>query len=149
MSSYAFCLRNEMGDILHAEGATIDIITNTVADAKAILEACKHCKQSQHNQVIMQTGSMLLYKVLEGKWATPWVIADMVEEIKACLRNKQYKFQHILREGNQLADYFANIALDKGSCRYSQFKSIKTRGRKILNSDKYQCLYLRIAQNRG
>ncbi|KAG5584618.1 hypothetical protein H5410_045052 [Solanum commersonii] len=73
-----------MGDILHAEGATIDITTNTVAEAKAILEACKHCKQSQHNQ---------------------------------------------------LADYFANIALDKGSCRYSQFKSIETRGRKILNSD--------------
>ncbi|KAH0690957.1 hypothetical protein KY289_018315 [Solanum tuberosum] len=89
MSFYAFCLRNEMGDILHAEGATIDITTNAVAEAyKAILEeACKHCKQSQHNQ-------------------------------------------HILREGNQLVDYFANIALDKRSCRYSQFKSIETRGRK-------------------
>ncbi|KAG5619132.1 hypothetical protein H5410_018956 [Solanum commersonii] len=46
-----------MGDILHAEGATIDITTTTVAEAyRAILEACKHCKQSQHmNQPTKRT----------------------------------------------------------------------------------------------
>ncbi|WMV60306.1 hypothetical protein MTR67_053691 [Solanum verrucosum] len=113
VSSYAFCLRNDRGDILHAEGATIESTTSTVAEAKAVLEASKHCKQQNHNQVIMQTDSMLMNKVLTGEWAIPWNIADTVEEIKACLEGKQLNFQHIMREGNQLADYLANKAIEE------------------------------------
>ena len=44
------------------EGASIKYTTNTVEEAKAILEASKHCKKSPHNQIIIQTDSMLLYK---------------------------------------------------------------------------------------
>ncbi|KAK6795234.1 hypothetical protein RDI58_008687 [Solanum bulbocastanum] len=42
VSSYAFCLRDDRGDIIYAEGATIESTTSTVAEAKAILEASKH-----------------------------------------------------------------------------------------------------------
>lgn len=42
ISSYAFCLRNDKGDIKQAEGARIEKTTNTVAETKAILEVCKH-----------------------------------------------------------------------------------------------------------
>ncbi|KAH0699013.1 hypothetical protein KY284_013228 [Solanum tuberosum] len=44
LSSYVFCLRDDRGDIIYAEGATIESTTITVAEAKAILEASKHCK---------------------------------------------------------------------------------------------------------
>ncbi|KAH0664942.1 hypothetical protein KY285_026148 [Solanum tuberosum] len=40
LSSYAFCLRDDKGDIMYAEGKMIETATNTVAKAKAILEAC-------------------------------------------------------------------------------------------------------------
>ncbi|WMV33800.1 hypothetical protein MTR67_027185 [Solanum verrucosum] len=65
LSSYAFCLRNDRGDIKYAEGGSMENTTNTVAEAKAILEACKHCKQSQYNQIIIQTDSMLMCKIFE------------------------------------------------------------------------------------
>ncbi|XP_055815758.1 uncharacterized protein LOC129885490 [Solanum dulcamara] len=100
ISSYAFCLRNESGDLLYVERATIENTTNSVAEAKTILEACKHSRQEQHNNIIIQTDSMLLYKILEGKWSCPWIITEMVTEIKTCLQDKQHTFQHILREGN-------------------------------------------------
>ncbi|KAH0745167.1 hypothetical protein KY285_006824 [Solanum tuberosum] len=111
VSSYALCLRNGRGDILYAEGATIESTTSTVAEVKAVLEASKHCKQQKHSQVIMQTDSMLMNKVLTGEWAIPWNIANTVDKIKACLEGKQLNFQHIMREGNQLADYLANKAI--------------------------------------
>ncbi|KAH0716077.1 hypothetical protein KY284_008982 [Solanum tuberosum] len=114
VSSYAFCLRNDRGDIFYAEEATIESTTSTVAEVKAVLETSKHCKQQKHCQVIMQTDSMLMNKVLTGEWAILWNIADTVEEIKACLEGKQLNFQHIMREGNQLADYLANKAIAEG-----------------------------------
>ncbi|KAH0779478.1 hypothetical protein KY290_005905 [Solanum tuberosum] len=49
-SSYAYCLRDENGDIIFAEGARIENTTSTMAKAVAILEASKHCKNSQYNQ---------------------------------------------------------------------------------------------------
>ncbi|KAH0678618.1 hypothetical protein KY284_019703 [Solanum tuberosum] len=113
LSSYDFCLRNDRGDIIDAEGATIESTTITVAEAKAILEASKHCKEQNHNQIIIQTDSMLMYKVLTEEWAIPWNIADTIEEIKACLEGKQHNVQHIMREGNQLADYLANKAIEE------------------------------------
>lgn len=148
LSSYAYCLRDENGDIIFAKGARIENTTSTMAEAVAILEASKHCKNSQYNQVIIQTDSMLLCKVLKGKWVTPWALSDIVEEIKTCLQDKQYTFQHILREGNQLADYIANKAIEQGTCRYEDFKSFEPHGKRILNSDKSQSPYLRISSLR-
>ncbi|XP_049381353.1 uncharacterized protein LOC125845907 [Solanum stenotomum] len=145
VSSYAFCLRNERGDIMYAEGACMENTTNTVAEAKAILEESKHCKKSHYNQDIIQTDSMLMCKVLEGKWATPWIITDLVEEIKTILKDIQHTFHHIMREGNQLADYLANKAIKKGTCRYEDFNSLEPNGRRILNSDKSQTPYIQIS----
>ncbi|KAK4719880.1 hypothetical protein R3W88_018218 [Solanum pinnatisectum] len=145
VSSYAFCLRNERGDIMYVEGACMENTTNTVAEAKAILEASKHCKKSHYNQAIIQPDSMLMCKVLEGKWATPWINTDLVEEIKTILKDIQHTFHHIMREGNQLADYLANKVIEKGTCRYEDFNSLEPDGRRILNSDKSQTPYIRIS----
>lgn len=54
LSSSAFFLRDERGDIIHAERVTIENATSTVTEAKMILEASKHCKQRNLNKVIIQ-----------------------------------------------------------------------------------------------
>ena len=56
---------------------------------------------------------MLVYKVLGGKRACPWRIAAMVTEIGGSLQEKQFIFQHILREANKLKDHLENITIDK------------------------------------
>ncbi|KAH0665565.1 hypothetical protein KY285_026771 [Solanum tuberosum] len=147
-SSYAFCLRNDKGDMTYAEAATIQSSTSTEAEAKAILEASKHCKSTQHNHIIFQTDSLLLCKVLKGEWKIPWCISDTVEEIKFCLIGKDHKFEHIMREGNQLADYLANRAIDQGNCNFIEFGGMDIKGRKIINSDKLNCPYVRISLQR-
>ncbi|KAK6802417.1 hypothetical protein RDI58_000197 [Solanum bulbocastanum] len=79
LSSYAFCLRDDRGDIHYAEGATLENTTRTVVETKAILEACKHSKKSQYNNVIFQTDSMLT-------WVVPWLISEIVDEIKSFIQ---------------------------------------------------------------
>lgn len=53
LSSYAFFLRNDKGDIKYVEGAIIENTTNAIVGATTILEACKHCKQTYYNQIII------------------------------------------------------------------------------------------------
>lgn len=62
LSSYAFCLRVEKGDVKYAKRGIIENTTNIVAEARAILET------SKHNQIIIQTNSIIMCKVLEDKW---------------------------------------------------------------------------------
>ena len=81
---------------------------------------------------------MIMCKVLEEKWKSPWIIANMVREIQKCLSDKQYNIQNILRKGNKLADHLANIDIDKGNGSYTEFNSLEMEGRMIINSEKLQ-----------
>ncbi|PHU15119.1 hypothetical protein BC332_16324 [Capsicum chinense] len=51
LSSYAFCLRDEHGDIMYAEAAKVHETTNTITEALAVLKATTHCKQAGYNQM--------------------------------------------------------------------------------------------------
>lgn len=55
-----------MGDILYAECKIIEETSNIIAEAKAILEACKYYREEEINQVMIETDSLLLYKVITG-----------------------------------------------------------------------------------
>lgn len=54
------------------------------------------------------------------------------------------RVSHIMREGNCLADHLANYTLDKGDIEAHSFAELDVQGRRIVNSDKLQCPYLRI-----
>lgn len=51
---------------------------------------------------------------------------------------------HILREGNSLADYIANYALDHGPLERFGFQDLDSHARRLVNSDKLQCPYIRV-----
>lgn len=114
-SSVGFCLRNEHGDLIYARAKEIQEMTNTQAEARAMLEAVRYCINHDISQVWLQTDSLMLKNVVEGIWKPPWVIEEEVEEIKRFLRMCNGKISHIYREGNKLADYLANYALDNGN----------------------------------
>ncbi|KAG5588398.1 hypothetical protein H5410_048832 [Solanum commersonii] len=68
------------------------------------------------------------------------VTTQAMSKIQACLQEKQFIFQHILREGNKLAHHFANIAIDKENYTFTSFNSMETEGRRIINNDKLLCI---------
>ncbi|XP_016576501.1 uncharacterized protein LOC107874153 [Capsicum annuum] len=135
ISSYVFCLRNADEDIIYAKAALMEDTTNSVAEATIVLQASKHCQQVGYNQVIFQTDSMVIQKVLLGEWGCPWSIAWLIDEIQANLQGKEVIIQHILREENKLIDYQDNHEIHSGNCKYESFRSMKVQGRGIINSD--------------
>lgn len=50
-----------------------------------------------------------------------------------------------MRQSNQPVDHLTNIAIDKGDLTVTMFKKFEITGKKILNSDKLQCSYIRVS----
>ncbi|KAF3656557.1 hypothetical protein FXO37_15408 [Capsicum annuum] len=123
ISSYAFCARNEKGDLIYAEGVKMEDTSNVKAEAYAILQAAIHADQTHKEKVIIQTDSLLMQKVLIREWNYPWNVIDYVEKIWKIMNRKQVQYQHIMREGNQLADHLTNLALTKGISQFQIFSN--------------------------
>lgn len=71
---------------------------------------------------------------------------EIFEEIKMEANKQGVIFQHIFREGNQLAGYFANLATHTDRIlEFNSFTDIPGEGRRILNTDKYQIPAIRIS----
>lgn len=125
VNSYAFCLRNEEGDLIYAKGTKIKDTSNVEAEAYAILKAAIHVDQTHKRKVIIQTDSLLMQKVLIREWICPWNVIDYVEQIWKIINSKQVQYHHIMREGNQLADHLTNLANDNGYFTISNFQQLR------------------------
>nr|XP_016492588.1 PREDICTED: uncharacterized protein LOC107812069 [Nicotiana tabacum] len=116
-SSIGFCIRNENGDIVKSVGKEIEETTNTVAEAKAMVEALRFCRFQQYSHV---------------------------DKMMQLMNGGNYTVTHIHREGNKLADHLANYALDHGEIECQQFWHLDAQGRRLVNEDKLQCPNLRV-----
>ncbi|XP_060194967.1 uncharacterized protein LOC132624163 [Lycium barbarum] len=144
--SWGFCLRNENGDLIAAKAKelTNPASTNTQAEAMAILQAIKYVEEKQFQQILIETDSLLLMNCILKIWEVPWQIIEVVEEIWKRMQNRTFKITHIMREGNQLADHLANLALDEGEVDVESFQELGAKGRGLINNDKLELPYLRI-----
>ncbi|XP_060200474.1 uncharacterized protein LOC132628729 [Lycium barbarum] len=143
-SSFAFCVRNSSGDLIHAEARRMGEGTNTESEAQALLQAARYCLSTHVYSFILETDSLLLKNILDREWKPPWNIAFEVEELLDIMDHAEVQVLHIMREGNQLADHLSNYALDHGEVDINSFAELDSKGRNIINSDKLQCPYLRI-----
>ncbi|XP_070015854.1 uncharacterized protein [Nicotiana sylvestris] len=143
-SSIGFCIRDEVGDLIYAEGREISEGTNNESKAVAIVEALKMCKFFNYFQIWLQTDSMLLKNIIEESWKPPWYITEHVEDILRLKEQSIIKVTHIFREGNTLADHLADYALDEGNTKCHGFWDMDSKGRRIINEDKMQCPYIRV-----
>lgn len=53
----------------------------------------------------------MTYNVLTGNWDCPWSINSKAYNIRRLRQDRDMKFQHTLREGNMVVDYFTNQVL--------------------------------------
>lgn len=68
--------------------------------------------------MMLQIDSLMLQRVIHGIWKPPWQIWRWTEEIKSIMTRCQMQISHLLREGNKVVDYLANIALDRVNVKY-------------------------------
>ncbi|XP_019225233.1 PREDICTED: uncharacterized protein LOC109206828 [Nicotiana attenuata] len=155
-SAIGFCLRDQAGDLKYAQGKEITEGSNNKAEAEAIVEALRICRAMNYNHIWLQTDSLLLKNIIEGSWKPPWCIMEQIEEIMKLKENFNNKVSHIFREGNSqifregnsLADHLGNYALDVGDIECFDFWDVDSKGRKIVNDDKYKGCTVDLCANR-
>ncbi|MCE3050415.1 hypothetical protein HAX54_047145 [Datura stramonium] len=106
-------------------------------------EALIYCADLDGKNIMLETDSLVLKRILQDGWRIPWEHVQGIENFKELLvqLNSQVKRTYI--EGNHLADYLTNIAMDKrGLHQFYDFHDLSTWGRKILDSDKAEILNL-------
>lgn len=60
-------------------------------------------------QVIIESDSITMVQILKGEWKVPWSMTMVVNSIKRLCQVISVRVQHSLREGNVLANFFANL----------------------------------------
>ncbi|XP_075103611.1 uncharacterized protein LOC142178181 [Nicotiana tabacum] len=77
-SSYGFCVRDHAGDLVSAKAKEIGETTNIVSEAHANVKGLAYCVEKQLHPLIMETDSLVMWKIIDGKWETPWCIGAEV-----------------------------------------------------------------------
>ncbi|XP_075082433.1 uncharacterized protein LOC142166835 [Nicotiana tabacum] len=150
-SSYGFFVRDHAGDLVFAKAKEIGETTNIVAEAKAIVEGLAYCVERQLHPLIMETDSLVMRKIIDGEWATPWCIGAEVRKIKHIKNNYNVVFEYVLREGNSVADFLGNLAFSfVGTHTFHSFNELPIATKKLINMEKSQIpnLQIRIVKRR-
>ncbi|KAH0776582.1 hypothetical protein KY290_007993 [Solanum tuberosum] len=132
-SSYGFYIRDSRGYLIYAKAKGLGLATNQEVEAMAILSALRECLKRRLQDVIIETDSLSLKKIILKSWRIPWELIEIVEEIREIIQKTRATITHIYREGNCLA----NIAIDSQmDHEYHNWHELPLMERRILNSDK-------------
>ncbi|KAK4717905.1 hypothetical protein R3W88_016243 [Solanum pinnatisectum] len=110
-SAYGFCFKDKHGDLIYAQAKGIAIATNIEVEARAIQAALSISAKKGFQNLVIETDSMSLMKMILKTWRIPWKIAEILEYIIREVEQQQVTIKHIYREGNQMAYYLANLAI--------------------------------------
>lgn len=98
--------------MLYAQENNIGITTNVIAEMRAIQEAIKYCRENNFTKVKVDSDSLLIIQVIKRVWKVPWEVVELLDDIRRNKEQVELQVSHIYREGNDLADYIANLAVD-------------------------------------
>ncbi|KAH0706734.1 hypothetical protein KY289_011810 [Solanum tuberosum] len=102
-SSATFCIRDQNENFLATKGVKMIDSTNLVAEVGAIREGLMFCKENRFANVLVQTNSLVMANIIEGRWEVPWNLSLEVNTIDELMRIGSARVQHSLREGNTLS----------------------------------------------
>lgn len=115
ISSYGFCMRVCMGDVIYSEAKIIGVTCSIIVETLVVLKALQFGKTHHFNNIMLESDSLSIINFLKGDRKIPWEIIDMVESIQYLMIQMVVQLRHIFREDNQIAGFLANLVIEQGS----------------------------------
>ncbi|KAH0730062.1 hypothetical protein KY289_001250 [Solanum tuberosum] len=142
-SSGVSCVRNEAGNLMYAEGRRFGENSNIVAKFLAFKMGLEYCINHRYLPLTMETDSLAIKNILDGGWDTTWCITIDITKIKSLLVESNTTVEYTYREGNKLADFFANhvFYFAEFSNGYPNRKSIIGAKGKFSHANRYEARY--------
>eukprot|EP00253_Pinus_taeda_P008458 PITA_08458 len=123
LTGYGGAVRNHQGQVLKVFYGSIGWNTNNVAELEGLWRGLFMAQREGLLPLIVEGDSQLLInmaiKIQQGteaqKVSRSWRMVSRLELLQSWLKdNKAITFNHIRREGNKLADFMANVGVDRG-----------------------------------
>src|SRR5690349_5841267 len=109
-----FAVLNDKEEVLHTEGKYLGENTNNFAEYTALILALEKANQLGCKEIEIRMDSELIVKQMTGVYKIKQphlqVLAGQVVKLLNTFEN--FKFKHVRREYNKLADKMVNQALD-------------------------------------
>ena len=87
--------------------------SNNLAELEALKQGLQLCHNLKLSKVIIEGDSQIILNAIRKRSTPNWVLNSLLEEVLALLdKMAEYRICHIYREGNQKADYLANLGAD-------------------------------------
>ncbi|XP_060182870.1 uncharacterized protein LOC132612794 [Lycium barbarum] len=77
LSSAAFCIRDEVGNLIYARARRISNTTNITAESVAILHGIEFCIKNYLVLVMIKSDSLSMINIIQGIWEIPWKISTV------------------------------------------------------------------------
>ncbi|KAL2237447.1 UNVERIFIED_CONTAM: putative ribonuclease H protein [Sesamum indicum] len=103
-------IRNHLGQTVFTFQEHLGLMSNTAAELNAIYRGVKLCIDNNIRKIWVETDANIAIKLISSSPKGPWHLQNLLQQIRELLSQTEFKISHIFREGNQVADYFANQA---------------------------------------
>lgn len=122
-TGYGGVIRNHQGNALKVFFGSIGWNTNNAAELEGLWRGLKIAQKQRYTPLIVEGDSQIIInmasKIQQGsetqKVSRSWRMVSRLELLQLLLRdNKAISLKHIGREGNKLADFLANLGVDRG-----------------------------------
>ena len=114
-AAYGYVLETEDGTVLAAEGETIGVATNNVAEYSALIAGLEKAVELGVDELEVVSDSELLVKQMRGEYRVKneALRALSIEAARLARRLGRVTYTAVRREHNELADRLVNEALDR------------------------------------
>lgn len=144
-SAYGFYIRDRQEDLIYAQAKEMGIAKKIEAEARAIQTTLFVSAKKGYQNLVIETDSLSLQKMILRTWKIPWEIAEILEDIIRKVQHQQVTIKHTFREGNQMDDYLENLAINPTEIlEFGSFADLPTIRKRISNIDKAQIPTIRI-----
>jgi ribonuclease HI len=115
----AYVLETDDGTVLDAQGQTIGVATNNVAEYRALVDGLRKAVELQVDDLEVVSDSELLVKQMRGEYRVKnkALIELSLEAAKLARQIGSVRYTAVRREQNELADQLVNEALDSAGER--------------------------------
>ena len=114
-AAYGYALETDDGTVLAAEGETIGVATNNVAEYRGLVAGLARAVELGVDAVEVRSDSELLVKQMRGEYRIKNAALQelSVQASRLARQVGAVEYRHVRREHNELADRLVNDALDR------------------------------------
>ncbi|KAL0329004.1 UNVERIFIED_CONTAM: hypothetical protein Sradi_4887100 [Sesamum radiatum] len=137
-------IRDDRGHTVVAFQEFLGIATNTYAEISAVAKGLEIAHNRGLNDIWVEMDSKVGIALIKEKYTGHWKVQHLLAKIRYLCSLMTVSFSHIFREGNTVADFFANKAVMEKSSQIFSPEQLDRKAKGLISLDRFDLPNIRI-----